>query len=228
MADQPTAGERFINGILPENPVYRQLLGMCPTLAVTAAMAPAMTMVAATAFVLICANVLVSIIRPLLKPHLRILVFTLTIATFVTIADRFLAAYLYNMSKILGPYIPLIIVNCLIISRCEICASKQSTPVALMDALGMSIGFGLALASIATVRELIGQGAWFGLQILPWADDPTVTGGWYPSVVVMILPPGAFLVLGLLLGAVNWIQDLLKQREKKSEEEAVPAAVGSV
>ncbi|MCA9429729.1 MAG: electron transport complex subunit RsxE, partial [Candidatus Omnitrophica bacterium] len=114
--DEPTAGERFLNGILPENPVYRQLLGMCPTLAVTGAMKPAMTMVAATAFVLICANLMVSSIRHLLKPHLRILVFTLTIATFVTIADRFLAAYLYDMSKQLGPYVPLIIVNCLIIS----------------------------------------------------------------------------------------------------------------
>ena len=133
----PTALERLVNGILPENPVYRQLLGLCPTLAVTEAMKPAMTMVAATAFVLICANVLVSSIRHLLRPHLRILVFTLTIATFVTIADRLLAAFAYPMSKELGPYVPLIIVNCMIISRSEICASKQGVGTALADAIGI-------------------------------------------------------------------------------------------
>ena len=191
----PTAGERFLNGIIPENPVYRQLLGMCPTLAVTGAMKPALTMAAATAFVLISANVIISLIRGLLKPHLRILVFTLTIATAVTIADRFLAAYLYEMSRQLGPYVPLIIVNCLIISRCEICASKQPVRVALADAMGMSLGFALALASIATVREILGTGRWFGIAVLPDA---------WPNWGVMVLPPGAFLVMGLLLGAVEW------------------------
>jgi electron transport complex protein RnfE len=192
---QPTALERFLNGIIPENPVYRQMLGMCPTLAVTGAMKPALTMAAATAFVLVSANLIISLIRGLLKPHLRILVFTLTIATFVTIADRFLAAYLYTMSKQLGPYVPLIIVNCLIISRCEICSSKQSLGIALADGIGMSLGFGLGLVSIATVREVLGSGTWFGITVLP--------AGW-PTWGIMILPPGAFLVLGLLLGAVEW------------------------
>ena len=195
-AHEPTATERFIQGILPENPVYRQLLGMCPTLAVTGAMKPAMTMAAATAFVLISANVIVSLIRRLLKPHLRILVFTLTIATFVTIADRVLAAYLYTMSKQLGPYVPLIIVNCVIISRCEICSSKQGLLVAIADGVGMSIGFALALASIATVREVLGSGTWFGLPVLPES---------WPGWGIMVLPPGAFLTLGLLLGIAEWI-----------------------
>jgi len=189
--EQPTALERFINGILPENPIYRQLLGMCPVLAVTNGMKPAMTMAAATA----CANTIVSLIRGLLKPHLRILVFTLTIATFVTIADRFLAAYVYEMSKQLGPYVPLIIVNCLIISRCEICASKQGVGVAVADAFGMSLGFALALASIATVREILGSGTWLGLPVLPAA---------WPGWGIMVLPPGAFLTLGLLLGIAEW------------------------
>ncbi len=202
--DGPTPLERFINGILPENAVYRQLLGMCPVLAVTNGMKAAMTMAGATAFVLIMANVLVSMIRGLLKPHLRILVFTLTIATFVTIADRFLAAYMYDMSKALGPYIPLIIVNCTIISRCEICASKQGVFTALMDALGMGLGFALALGSIASVREILGSGTWFGLQVMPDA---------WPAWVLMVLPPGAFLTLGLLLGGANWIGDL---RAKKA------------
>ena len=197
MADQPTALERFVQGILPENPVYRQLLGLCPTLAVTNGMKPAMTMACSVAFVLLCANIVTSLIRGLLKPHLRIVVFTLTIATFVTIADRVLAAYLYQMSKTLGPYIPLIIVNCLIICRCEVCASKQSVFTAASDAVGQSIGFGLALGSIAMVRELLGTGGLFGIAILPaaWHD-------W----VIMVLPPGAFITLGLLLGCVNWLE----------------------
>ena len=191
----PTAGERFLNGILPENPIYRQLLGMCPTLAVTNGMRPAMTMAVAVLFVLVCSNLMISLIRSLLKPHLRILVFTLTIATFVTIVDRFLAAYVYEMSKALGPYIPLIIVNCLIISRCEVCASKQGVFTAGADAVGQSLGFALGLASLATVREILGSGTWFGMRVLPEV---------WPDWVLMVLPPGAFLTLGLLLGLVNW------------------------
>lgn len=196
MADQPTAFERFMQGILPENPVYRQLLGLCPVLAVTNSMKSAMTMAGAVLFVLFCANVIVSLIRNLLKPHLRIVIFTLTIATFVTIVDRFLAAYMYQMSKNLGPYIPLIIVNCIIICRCEVCASKQSVFTAASDAVGTSIGFGLALASIASVREILGTGMFFGYRVLPEM---------WPDWVIMVLPPGAFLTLGLLLGAVNFI-----------------------
>jgi electron transport complex protein RnfE len=201
MADQPTATERFINGILPENPVYRQLLGLCPTLAVTNGMNAAVTMAAAVGFVLLCANVITSLIRNLLKPHLRIVIFTLTIATFVTIADRLLAAYLYQMSKTLGPYIPLIIVNCIIICRCEVCASKQSPFTAAADAVGQSLGFGLALCSIAAIREILGTGGLFGIRLLPAV---------WPDWVIMVLPPGAFLTFGLLLGLVNWIADTRK------------------
>jgi electron transport complex protein RnfE len=191
----PTSTERFLNGILPENPVYRQLLGLCPTLAVTNGVKAALTMAAATCFVLICANIIISLIRNLLKPHLRILVFTLTIATFVTIADKILAAYMYDMSKQLGPYIPLIIVNCIIISRCEVCASKQSVGTAIADGFGVSIGNLLALLSIATVREILGAGTWLEMQVMP-VD--------WPNWVVMILPPGAFLTFGCLMAAVNW------------------------
>ena len=196
MADQPTTAERFIQGILPENPVYRQLLGLCPTLAVTNGMKAAITMASAVAFVLLCANVMTSLIRNLLKPHLRIVIFTLTIATFVTIADRFLAAYMYQMSKTLGPYIPLIIVNCIIICRCEVCASKQPVITAASDALGQSLGFALALSSIAAIREILGTGKFFEIQVLPAS---------WPDWVIMVLPPGAFLTFGLLLGLVNWM-----------------------
>ncbi|MFP3938002.1 MAG: electron transport complex subunit RsxE [Phycisphaerae bacterium] len=205
----PTAGERFIRGIIPENPVYRQLLGMCPTLAVTGNLQAAMTMAGATAFVLFCANVLTSLIRGLLKPHLRILVFTLVIATFVTIADRILQAFLYDMSKQLGPYVPLIIVNCMIISRCEVCASKQSVFTAASDAVGFSLGFALALASIAAPRELLGEGALFGFAILPETA---------PQWVIMLLPPGAFITLGLLLGGANWIGRGFSRRKTATEQ----------
>lgn len=195
MAKGPTPLERFVQGILPENPVYRQLLGLCPTLAVTGSMKAAMTMAGAVMFVLFCANIITSLIRNLLKPHLRIVIFTLTIATFVTIADKLLAAYMYQMWKTLGPYIPLIIVNCLIIGRCEICASRQSVVTAGADAIGQSIGFALALSSIAAFREILGTGMFFGMRVLPVA---------WPDWVIMALPPGAFLTFGLLLGAVNW------------------------
>lgn len=197
-----TSTERFINGIIPENPVYRSLLGLCPTLAVTNGMKPALTMALATGFVLICSNILISLIRHLLKPHLRILVFTLTIATFVTVADKMLAAFMYDMSKQLGPYIPLIIVNCLIISRCEACSSKSGLRESIADGLGMSLGFTLALSSIAFVREILGSGSLFGYAVLPSA---------WPGWGIMILPPGAFLTLGVLLALWN-----LAEKRKKS------------
>ena len=203
--DGPTPLERFIGGILPENPVYRQVLGMCPTLAVTNGMREAMTMAGAVAFVLICANAITSLIRGLLKPHLRILVFTLTIAAFVTIADRFLAAFLPDMSQKLGPYIPLIIVNCVIICRCEVCASKQGLLTATADAIGQSLGFALGLASIATVREILGNGSWFGV--------PLLSESVWPKWGIMMLPPGAFLTLGLLMGGANKISETLAARK---------------
>jgi len=206
MAELPTTTERFIQGILPENPVYRQLLGLCATLAVTNNMKSALTMGGAVAFVLLCANVITSLMRNLLKPHLRIVIFTLTIATFVTIADRFLAAYMYQMSKTLGPYIPLIIVNCIIICRCEVCASKQSVITAASDAIGQSIGFTLAMVSLAAVREILGTGMFFGLRVLPVA---------WPDWVIMVLPPGAFLTFGILLGTLNWIDGLRAARSGK-------------
>jgi electron transport complex protein RnfE len=204
MTDLPTPSERFIQGILPENPVYRQLLGLCPTLAVTNGLKPALTMAIAVGAVLLSANIIISLIRNLLKPHLRIVVFTLTIATFVTIVDRLLAAYMYQMSKTLGPYIPLIIVNCIIICRCEVCASRQNVRAASADAVGQAIGFGLALTGIAVIREILGTGMIAGFQLMPAA---------WPSWVIMVLPPGAFLTFGLLLALVNWIDSVRSNNE---------------
>jgi len=202
-SELPSGSQRFLNGLLPENPVYRQLLGMCPTLAVTNTVAGAVTMAGATAFVMICANVIVSLLRNLLAPHLRILVFTVTIATFVTIADRFLAAFLPDMSQKLGPYIPLIIVNCIIICRCEVCGSKQNVAVAAADAAGQSLGFLLALLSISVVREVIGFGTigqgWVGVE---GAGIRLIAEEYIWNLLV--LPPGAFFTLGILLGLANW------------------------
>lgn len=190
----PTAGERFIRGVLPENPVFRQLLGLCPVLAVTASLVSAWTMAGAVLFVLLCANVLISLLRHLIAPHLRIVLFTLIIAGFVTVADRTLAAFAYPLSKLLGPYIPLIIVNSIIICRCEVCASNQGVGPAAADAVGQSLGFGLALSAIAAVRELLGAGSLLGFRVLPEGS---------PDWVIMVLPPGAFFTFGLLLAGLT-------------------------
>ena len=213
-SDGPTSLERLIGGMLPENPTFRQVLGICPTLAVTNGMRSAITMAGAVMFVLIGSNLIISLIRPLLKPHLRILVFTLTIAAFVTLVDRFLAAYMYEMSKQLGPYVPLIIVNCIIIARCEVCAAKQGPVPAVFDAIGQGLGFTMSLSAIATVRELLGMGTWFGLRVMP--------ANW-PDWIVMVLPPGAFLTLGLLMGVVNWASSALKRRaERRAAADEAP------
>ena len=192
---QPDLNRTFFAGIWKENPVLRLLLGMCPTLAVTAAVRPALTMGLCVIFVLLCSNIVVSLIRNLLKPHLRILMFTLTIATFVTIADLFLKAYQPAMSEALGPYVPLIIVNCIIIGRAEACASKNALVVSIVDALGMGLGFTLSLCVLASVRELLDAGTVFDIRIMPEAFVP-----W----TVMAMPAGAFITLGLLLALVNF------------------------
>ncbi len=186
--------QTLLAGLWRENPVFRLLLGMCPTLAVTAAVKPAFTMGCCVIFVLLCSNIIVSLMRNLLKPHLRILMFTLTISTFVTIADLFLKAFLPRMSEMLGPYVPLIIVNCIIICRAEACASKNPMLVSIIDAVGMGIGFTLTLCILAAVRELLATGKIFEVQLMPEAFVP-----W----AAMSMPVGAFITLGLLLGLVN-------------------------
>lgn len=191
----PESLTHFVRGLWEENAIFRQLLGMCPTLAVTGALQPALTMGAATLFVLVCSNVVISLMRKLLQGHLRILMFTLTIATFVTIADLLLKAYLPDMSEVLGPYVPLIIVNCLIIGRAEACASRKGVGTSFADALGMGIGFTGSLCALAAVREILADGALWGVRIMP---DTFVNWN------VMKLPAGAFLTLGIMLGLANW------------------------
>ena len=202
MADETTKSgsiepiNHFVRGLWAENAIFRQLLGMCPTLAVTGAMEPAITMGVATTFVLVCSNIVVSLMRKLLVGHLRILMFTLTIATFVTIADLLLKAFRPEMSVKLGPYVPLIIVNCLIIGRAEACASRQTLATSIGDALGMGIGFTGGLCVLGAIREILADGALFGHAVMP---EGFVTWN------VMKLPAGAFLTLGILLGLSNWL-----------------------
>jgi electron transport complex protein RnfE len=195
MADG-TLSKTFAAGLWQENPVLRLLLGMCPTLAVTAAVKPALTMGCSVIFVLVCSNIVVSLMRNLLKPHLRILMFTLTIAAFVTIADLFLKAYVLPMSESLGPYIPLIIVNCIIICRAEACASHNGVVVSIVDAVGMGLGFTVTLCVLASVRELLSTGMIAEKAVMPAAFVPWAALG---------LPVGAFITLGLILGLVNQI-----------------------
>jgi len=189
-------GDAVVNGLWRENPVLRMILGMCPTLAVTAALKPALTMGLCVIFVLVCSNIMVSLMRKGLRPHVRILMFTLTIATFVTIADLFLRAYVPKMSEALGPYVPLIIVNCIIIWRAEARASKSGLLVSVVDALAMGAGFTLALGILATIREILGTGKLFEIQILPTA---------FPAWAALGMPVGAFLTFGFVLGAMNVI-----------------------
>ncbi|MBE0537455.1 MAG: electron transport complex subunit RsxE [Phycisphaerae bacterium] len=190
------ASRTFMAGLWQENPVLRLLLGMCPTLAVTAAVKPALTMGLSVIFVLVCSNIVVSLMRNLLKSHLRILMFTLTIATFVTIADLFLKAFVPDMSETLGPYIPLIIVNCIIICRAEACASKNGVFISVIDAVGMGLGFTITLCVLAGVRELLATGKIAEQVVMPQAFVPWAAMG---------LPVGAFITLGLILALVNQV-----------------------
>ena len=195
MANQSPSGINYIGaftaGIWRENPTFRLLIGMCPPLAVTTAVKPALTMGLSVIFVLVCSNIVVSLMRNLLKPHLRIIMFTLTIAAFVTVADLYLRAFQPEMSEVLGPYVPLIIVNCIIIFRAEACASKANIAVSTLDGIGFGIGFTIALCILAGIREILATGCFFEIHIMP--------AGFVPCAA-MQMPVGAFVTLGLLLG----------------------------
>ncbi len=200
-------GKTFSGGLWDCNPVLRLLLGMCPTLAVTAAVKPALTMGLSVIFVLLFSNIVVSSIRGLLKPHVRILMFTLTIATAVTIADLALKAFMPDMSEALGPYVALIIVNCLIIGRAEACASKNGFVVSVVDALGMGLGFTITLVILAGIREVLATGliTLSDTCVIEVLKPVSLEGGWFVPWLAMGFPVGAFVTLGLMLGAVNII-----------------------
>lgn len=193
----------YVKGLWQENPVFRQLLGMCPTLAVTGAVINGIAMGLATSFVLIFSSLVISSIKKLIPNQVRIACYVVIIATFVTMADRFLAAFFLPISKSLGPYVPLIVVNCIILGRQEAFSSKNSVGRSLIDALGMSSGFVLALLILSSIREILGSGTFLGHQVM---------GAWFKPWLIMIFPSGAFITLGILLAIALLIESKAKQR----------------
>lgn len=184
----------FSKGIIPENPIFRMLLGLCPTLAVTTSVLNGLAMGAATTTVLCCSNLVISILRELIPAKVRIPTFIVIIATFVTIVDLGIAAIDYKLYEALGLFIPLIVVNCVILGRAATFASKHPLIPSLADGLGMGVGFTLSLTVLGAVREILGNGTILSLSLF---------GASYQPVLVMILPPGAFLALGCLLALIN-------------------------
>ncbi|UCE21277.1 MAG: electron transport complex subunit E [Candidatus Aminicenantes bacterium] len=197
-------GQEFTKGLWDENPVFRQLLGLCPTLAVTGWVINGLAMALATTFVLIFSSLVISSIKKLIPAQVRIATFIVVIASFVTIADLFLTAFFYPISEALGPYGPLIVVNCIILGRQEAFSSKNSVGRSFIDALGMSSGFILALLILSSIREILGAGTFLGHQVM---------GPWFKPWIIMILPPGAFLALGILLGIALHIESKTKARK---------------
>ncbi len=186
-----------MKGIWKENPVFVQVLGMCPMLAVTNSAVNAMAMGAATFFVLVGSSFLVSLLRNFIPRQVRISTYIVIIATFVTVADFTLQALLPDIHRELGAFISLIVVNCLILGRQEAFASKNTVKHAVADAVGMAGGFAIALLCLGSVREILGSGSLFGVSLF---------GSGYEPWVIMILPPGGFIMLGLILLFFNWLK----------------------
>ena len=188
----------FTNGFIKENPIFVQLLGMCPTLAVTTSAENGLGMGLATTAVLVGSNVVISLMRKVIPTKVRIPAFIVIIASFVTIIGMILEGYFVGLYNALGLFIPLIVVNCIILARAESFAFKNNVFNSLLDGLGMGLGFTLALTILGSVREIIGAGSIFGISLF---------GAAYKPALIMILPPGAFLALGLLLAINNVIKE---------------------
>ncbi|MBD3272298.1 MAG: RnfABCDGE type electron transport complex subunit E [Elusimicrobia bacterium] len=184
----------FIKGIIRENPVLRLMIGLCPVLAVSTSAFDALGMGIATTFVLVSSNFTVSLLRRLIPNEIRIPIFIVTISSFVTIADYVMKAYAPELSKSLGVFVPLIVVNCIILGRSEAFAYKNTIVSSVLDGLGMGLGFILAILLLGSVREVLGNGTWFSIPVL---------GSNYQPFLIMVLPPGAFLVIGFLMAGLN-------------------------
>ncbi len=196
----------FLNGIFKENPTFVLFLGMCPTLAVTTSAFNAVGMGVSTMVVLIFSNIFISLLRKFIPDKVRIAAYVVVIASFVTIIEMVLKAYAQAVSESLGIYIPLIVVNCIILGRAEAFASKNGAIKSAVDGFGMGVGFTCALFIIGSIREILGAGTFFGFSLFGEAFQP---------VSIMILPPGAFLTLGLVVMTIN----LISNRKKKGEKE---------
>jgi electron transport complex protein RnfE len=188
--------KEFTKGLWKEVPPFRLVLGLCPTLAVTTAAKNGMAMGLATTFVLVCSNVLVSLLRNIIPKKVRIAAYIVVIASFVVIVELVMQAYVYPLYKILGLFIPLIVVNCIILGRAEAFASKNTLLPSLADGMGMGLGFTISLTFLGAIREILGNGTLFGAAIM---------GSSFQPFAVLVKAPGAFLCLGLILGLMNWI-----------------------
>ena len=187
--------KELTKGIYIENPIFRLALGLCPVLAVSTSIGNAIGMGVAATFVLLCSNIIVSLIRKGVPPKIRIPIFIVIIATFVTLVEMVMEAYQPELFKSLGIFVPLIVVNCIILGRAEAFASRNGVGLAILDAIGMGIGFTLGLTVIAAFRELLGDGKLLGFPIFGASFEP---------VILMILAPGAFITMGLLLALSNY------------------------
>lgn len=196
--NNPSIRAVFMNGILGENPTFRLVLGVCPTLALTTAAMNGLGMGLAVTFVLLCSNGIISLLRNLIPDKVRIPVFVIVICAFVTLLQMLLQAFIPVLYGALGIFLPLIVVNCIILARAEAFAQKNAVLPAIVDGIGMGFGFTIALTLIASVRELIGNGSIFGIALLPATYEP---------MLLLVLAPGAFITFGLLLGAVNAITE---------------------
>lgn len=188
----------FTKGFYKQNPVFKQALGLCPVLAVSNSVSSGLGMGMAATFVLICSNVIISMIRKIVPPKIRIPIYIVVIATFVTIVDLSMAGFLPSLHKSLGIFVPLIVVNCIILGRAEAFAGKHNVGLSFIDGLGMGLGFTFALVLLGTIRELLGNGTFMGIPVIGSSFEP---------VLIMILPPGAFLTIGFVLGFFNWLEN---------------------
>lgn len=186
--------ERMKKGLIEENPVFIQVLAMCPTLAVTSSVENAVGMGLAATVVLIGSNAVISMLRKFIPDKIRIPAYITVIAAFVTLIQFLLQGYVPALYKSLGIFIPLIVVNCVILGRAEAYASKNGVLPSIFDAIGMGLGFTLALVILGTFREILGNGTFYGIKVLPTAYEPSI---------IMILAPGAFITLGILLACLN-------------------------
>ena len=209
--------ERVYNGLIKENPTFVLMLGMCPTLAVTTSAINGLGMGLSTTVVLVLSNMLISMLRKVIPDSVRMPAFIVVVASFVTIVQFLLEGFVPSLYDSLGLYIPLIVVYCIILGRAESYASKNPVLPSIFDGIGMGLGFTFGLTCIAIVREFIGTGAIFGVQILPLADAAAGKGGYVP-VTIFILPAGAFLVLAFLVAGMNKLKKRAAQKGKKIAE----------
>lgn len=213
-----TAMERLWNGMVKENPTFVLMLGMCPTLAVTTSAINGIGMGLTTTVILALSNLMISMLRKIIPDGVRVPAFIVVVASFVTIVQFLLEAYIPSLNDSLGLYIPLIVVNCIILGRAEAFAGKNKVIPSIFDGLGMGIGFTIGLTSIGAVRELIGAGQLFGFQILPASYEP---------VTIFIMAPGAFLVLALLVAVQNYVKNKKAAKGQPVQQSSCGQGCGS-